>query len=189
MDSVNLLCKLLHPKQLLNGFSNKLNSATKQLVKNATRSLEYAEKKTHKEQNHHSLNKVEYLKIDLNANERGSAKYGITEFADLTSSEYKQRTGIIRLERKGQCGSGWAFSVTGNVEDLHDVRTDKLEQYSEQELLDCDTTDSVCNGGLPDNAYDAIEKIGGLGLELEMNFPIMHAKNNAASIHRKSMLK
>ncbi|XP_075166972.1 cathepsin F-like [Haematobia irritans] len=36
------------------------------------------------------------LKIiqDLNANERGSAKYGIMEFADLTSTEYKQRTGM-----------------------------------------------------------------------------------------------
>ncbi|XP_075168909.1 cathepsin F-like [Haematobia irritans] len=36
------------------------------------------------------------LKIiqDLNANERGSAKYGITEFADLASTEYKQRTGM-----------------------------------------------------------------------------------------------
>lgn len=31
---------------------------------------------------------------ELNSNEMGSAKYGITEFADMTSTEYKQRTGL-----------------------------------------------------------------------------------------------
>uniref|UniRef100_A0A1L8ECX0 Putative cysteine proteinase n=1 Tax=Haematobia irritans TaxID=7368 RepID=A0A1L8ECX0_HAEIR len=229
-----------------------VNCPKKQLVKKRySRSLEYAEKKTHKKQNHHSLNKVEHLfskfqikykrryhttmerqmrmrifkqnlKIiqDLNSNERGSAKYGITEFADLTSTEYKQRTGmwqrdeakaaltpkaeipdielpkefdwrekgvISPVKNQGQCGSCWAFSVTGNVEGLHAVRTGKLEQYSEQELLDCDTTDSACNGGLPDNAYDAIEKIG--GLELENEYPY-HARKeqcrfNKSKIHVK----
>lgn len=31
----------------------------------------------------------------LNRNEQGTAKYGITDFSDLTTQEYKQRTGLI----------------------------------------------------------------------------------------------
>lgn len=37
------------------------------------------------------------------------------------------------------------------------------------ELVDCDSTDQGCNGGLPENAYEAIAKLG--GLETEEDYP------------------
>jgi cathepsin F len=162
-------------------------------------------------------------KIDmLNRHEQGTAKYGLTQFADMTEKEYLHKTGLLirgsrdnelrnpiaeipdvelpdefdwvekgavtSVKNQGQCGSCWSFSVTGNIEGLHAVKTGKLESYSEQELLDCDTTDNACNGGYMDDAFKAIEKIG--GLELEDDYPYQAKKNkkcmfNSAKVHVK----
>lgn len=55
------------------------------------------------------------------------------------------------------------------------------------ELVDCDTLDDGCKGGLPDNAYHALEQLG--GIELEKDYPYegedeqCHFNSSIARVH------
>lgn len=68
---------------------------------------------------------------------------------------------LAAVQDQGQCGSCWAFSATCALESGYGLHVKKaVEKLSEQELVDCETTDMGCNGGLMDHAFAWAEKHG-----------------------------
>lgn len=72
---------------------------------------------------------------------------------------------VTGVKNQGNCGSCWSFSTTGCLEGAYKIKYGSLPSFSEQELVDCDTTDSGCNGGWMTNAFKWVQGNGGLCTE------------------------
>jgi hypothetical protein len=71
------------------------------------------------------------------------------------------KTVVNPIKDQGQCGSCYAFSALTTLESAWAIKTGKLYNLAEQQVVDCDKSDNGCNGGLMDNVWDWLHKNGG----------------------------
>jgi C1A family cysteine protease len=74
---------------------------------------------------------------------------------------------VTPVKDQGSCGSCWSFATTGSLEGAYYLKYNKLDSFSEQNLVDCDKLDQGCNGGWMTRAYTWIKHNGGICTEAD----------------------
>ena len=65
---------------------------------------------------------------------------------------------MIQVKNQGQCGSYLGFSSTESLESVCSIATGKLLPSYEQQLVECDTVDSTCDGVFTNNGFASVKK-------------------------------
>ncbi|MFM7850814.1 MAG: C1 family peptidase, partial [Flammeovirgaceae bacterium] len=88
---------------------------------------------------------------------------------NLANNPINHRNLFNIARNQGRCGSCWAFATTGVIEGNLSKKSGKLIKYlSPQQLVDCDTKNSGCNGGSYSSAFEYVKA---KGLEFDVDYP------------------
>ena len=112
---------------------------------------------------------TKYLSIKFSQEEIETKRFG-NELLKMKSRDtipdsfdWREKGAVTDVKDQGFCGSCWAFSTVGNLEGQSKIINNKMKSLSVQQLIDCDREkDLGCDGGYMNNAFDYINKNGGL---------------------------
>jgi len=86
----------------------------------------------------------------------------LLEKIELPASwDWRDHGAVTSVYDQGQCGSCWAFSASETIESYWFLKTKKLVNLSQQQIVDCDTTAYGCNGGWTYWAFAYVISAGG----------------------------
>ena len=89
------------------------------------------------------------------------------------SLDWRNENRVTSVKDQGACGAAHAFSVVGNLEGLYAGYYGTLLDLSENVIIDCDTKDSGCNGGLMEYT---LEWLKDNGIMTEADYPYVGRK-------------
>jgi hypothetical protein len=69
---------------------------------------------------------------------------------------------VSSVHAQGSCGACWAITAVETIESAYAIATGNLLDLAEDEVIACDGSCEMCNGGWPQNAYKYVMKHGGL---------------------------
>ncbi|MBN1164407.1 MAG: hypothetical protein JXB45_07495, partial [Candidatus Krumholzibacteriota bacterium] len=76
------------------------------------------------------------------------------------SMDWRTLGGTTRAKNQGSCGSCWAFAATGQLESHVRIFDARIEDLSEQQIIDCNPYGSDCGGGWSGSAYYVMQNYG-----------------------------
>jgi len=82
------------------------------------------------------------------------------------------------VKDQGQCGSCWAFSTAETIESSTYATSKNLPVLAPEQIVDCDSNDSGCNGGIPRSAMSWVQSNG--GLDTEASYPYTAGQSGQA---------
>ncbi|KAL4440766.1 hypothetical protein ABPG74_013747 [Tetrahymena malaccensis] len=108
-----------------------------------------------------------YLNAAENVDETVQTLQAIQDNGDIVV-DWVAKGAVTPVKNQGGCGGCWSFATTGGVEGANFVYKNVLPNLSEQQLIDCNTQNSGCGGGLRDVALDYVKATG---LTTEEQYP------------------
>ena len=94
-----------------------------------------------------------------------------------TAVDWRTIGAVTSVHSQGSCGACWAITAVETVESAYFIAKGTLYELAETEVIACDESCEMCNGGWPQNAYEYILKYKGLPLEnsLQYNSDFLYA--------------
>jgi len=105
----------------------------------------------------------------------------------VTSIDWRDKGVVTPVKNQGQCGSCWSFASAEAVESRWAIKTGRLEELSEQFILDCTPNPEECGGqggcagGTAELAYDQLKKLG--GIPSEWTYPYVSGRGDNSICH------
>jgi len=114
----------------------------------------------------------------VNVTRRAVRKSAVGASPSVASVDWRTKNAVTPVKDQGQCGSCWAFSATEAIESAWLVAGNPQQILAPQQIVDCDTTDSGCDGGWPTSAYAYVQGAG--GIETDADYPYTSGDSGSA---------